>query len=766
MPLSPPQGSDVEQGVAQETLPGQRQPSSIPSFLFISFVIWIIMNNTSEEVAGKNKWLDTLSTIHANIHSYSAWLNGTTSNFSLPALNPTWIPLVSDFVTFGRQLDPYAGSYYTNLTGFWRGDIHFHNLTNVTANPPQSPPFWLQHAQDFISSANLTNATALSERQGKWKWAHSTKTSISFGDKKLWSEEAMKRNLSEDIALIHGKIDLSDPDTSEEMRFEIEGVHFISNGSLYAFAETSENGIDIRYLPTLVPVARQNDTARLVEAELITREAKLKERVEDGTLEENSRDENPKTSCSFKFFGQVIPSTVPLSLLQELEDEINNPTGISTVKPPDMKINGLLISRNCGILYELPQMEGLKSQSLFRKITTYGGIAAIMNLALLCLLLRQVARSRSAAGLSRVSRYPFIIQSLIDAVSFVGHVTLAILAEGRTSIAVLAPAGVACILFVYEAQFAVLIGQLQGPEEVRVSPPAPAPLPQPQAPTPPNPAPTTAPNDRTHSTDATDAAPDSRDLPPIVFTPPTPTPTTLPPRPTLARFIWDHFRNDPTARMWAIMSFFLLVVFRLVIVLSIPLIFVGALYSSLWLTQIYRAMRRARNSGLAAEYLVGTTLCRLYYLLYFLGCPKNVLDIEQRPWVYGVAVFVLLQVLVILLQEYFGPTLFFPEGMTSTNVYNYHPPLPLPDPEAPEQSLGDCAICMDTIQVDSTLRQRPDEKSETHSLARHTTQLWAQSARKSYSLAPCHHLFHTACLERWLAIKNICPQCRRPLPPL
>ncbi|KAH9905089.1 uncharacterized protein BXZ73DRAFT_111032 [Epithele typhae] len=40
------------------------------------------------------------------------------------------------------------------------------------------------------------------------------------------------------------------------------------------------------------------------------------------------------------------------------------------------------------------------------------------------------------------------------------------------------------------------------------------------------------------------------------------------------------------------------------------------------------------------------------------------------------------------------------------------------------------------------------------------------AARKSYSLAPCHHLFHTACLERWLAIKNICPQCRRPLPPL
>lgn len=82
----------------------------------------------------------------------------------------------------------------------------------------------------------------------------------------------------------------------------------------------------------------------------------------------------------------------------------------------------------------------------------------------------------------------------------------------------------------------------------------------------------------------------------------------------------------------------------------------------------------------------------------------------------------------------------------SVETYNYHPLIPLPDPEAPEQSLGDCAICMDAILVDPALRQRPDEKGD--GLARRTGSLFVQSARKSYSLAPCHHLFHTACLER------------------
>ena len=49
---------------------------------------------------------------------------------------------------------------------------------------------------------------------------------------------------------------------------------------------------------------------------------------------------------------------------------------------------------------------------------------------------------------------------------------------------------------------------------------------------------------------------------------------------------------------------------------------------------------------------------------------------------------------------------------------------------------------MDAIEVDPALRGRMDEKGgEGNGLSRHTTSLWAQNARKSYSLAPCHHLF-------------------------
>ena len=35
-----------------------------------------------------------------------------------------------------------------------------------------------------------------------------------------------------------------------------------------------------------------------------------------------------------------------------------------------------------------------------------------------------------------------------------------------------------------------------------------------------------------------------------------------------------------------------------------------------------------------------------------------------------------------------------------------------------------------------------------------------------FMLTPCHHLFHSKCLEVWLEQKNECPYCRQRIPPL
>ena len=121
-------------------------------------------------------------------------------------------------------------------------------------------------------------------------------------------------------------------------------------------------------------------------------------------------------------------------------------------------------------------------------------------------------------------------------------------------------------------------------------------------------------------------------------------------------------------------------------------------------------------------------------------------------WIYAVALFMLLQVLVIIAQSHVDPAFFLPQRMARVQTYDYHPPLPLPDPEAPDQSLGDCAICMDAIVVDPTLRRRSlsGDGKEGAGLGMGMGMEMARKGllgkvaaggRKTYSLAPCHHLF-------------------------
>ncbi|KAL1717484.1 hypothetical protein EV715DRAFT_202986 [Schizophyllum commune] len=216
---------------------------------------------------------------------------------------------------------------------------------------------------------------------------------------------------------------------------------------------------------------------------------------------------------------------------------------------------------------------------------------------------------------------------------------------------------------------------------------------------------------------------------------------------------------------------------RILVSPQVTAVFAFCTHGFMWLPEIYRAFRRGRPSALGglsvvrtsaagdgdiasgpslgrpAEYILGTTVLRSAHLLYFLANEGNVFEIGERAWARPLVLFMFLQAGFVVLQSWVGPTFFMPARLATRNdVYDYHPSLPT-DLEA---ALGDCAICMEAIDIGG----------EGGSGEKETSMAPLRGARKEYSLAPCHHLFHTKCLERWLAIKNICPQCRRPLPPL
>lgn len=138
----------------------------------------------------------------------------------------------------------------------------------------------------------------------------------------------------------------------------------------------------------------------------------------------------------------------------ELEQEIFEPSGISTVDAPGMILKGVLISKLCGILYHIDESTGIRYVAPLRwycsaaniilvhgaTVATsllvrhypsrYGdfrpetkivdaGWSSVIYLMMLFLLSRQITASRTPAGISRLSRWTFFTQALIDTFAFI-----------------------------------------------------------------------------------------------------------------------------------------------------------------------------------------------------------------------------------------------------------------------------------------------------------------------------------------------------------
>ncbi|KAH8997846.1 hypothetical protein EDB86DRAFT_3076382 [Lactarius hatsudake] len=674
------------------------QRGSITSLLIISLVFLMMTNNGGgDDLATRNQYKDSLSSLEWQLGNYSVWLNGSdATNFTLPSRPLGESHIISKVVPRPGTLDPLVQSYYPNVTGFIRGDASFRNVSSE------------------LVPAIEWNETEVALKIGRWNWSATSRMTMSLLSKPAQVDEKEKEEFR-GIAILHGHLEVIDGNNARELQLDFAGIQFLETGSVYGFAQDPGISIDI------LPVLEDNI-------------AKLKVILTTNDISENNPTP-PDSTCHFAVYAQVHPSNISAVDMRELEDELMNPTGVATVKRPPFQLDMAVISPDCGVLVEVKSADGIRSRLFFRKVTTYGGFAGLIYLGMLLLLSHQMSESRTPASLSRISRWSFIVQALADSMAFAGHMTFAILADGRPSMALVAPAFLACALFAYEVQFVLLIQQVQAPEDLAAALPLPLPtIPSPQAPSPAQPP---------SPSENTPIAPSNANA--NATAPPLEEVSFL----SIVRIIFQLAWHDNHNRIWYLILIVLALGLRIIVAPGPTVFLLAVLYSSIWVPQIVRAARRGRPSALGRKYVIGTTVGRMLLATYFLGCPKNVLDAKPRAWVYALSLYACAQAALLGLQSSVGPAFFLPQRLADSQGYDYHPPLP--DTEA--GPLGDCAICMDAIE-------RPTEETSGKPRRR------GAQARASYSLAPCAHLFHTECLERWLAIKNICPQCRRPLPPL
>jgi hypothetical protein len=61
----------------------RRQRGSLPSFLFITFLFFMLTNRNEEDIVMRTQYEDAVQALDYQLSNYSAWLNGTATNFTL-----------------------------------------------------------------------------------------------------------------------------------------------------------------------------------------------------------------------------------------------------------------------------------------------------------------------------------------------------------------------------------------------------------------------------------------------------------------------------------------------------------------------------------------------------------------------------------------------------------------------------------------------------------------------------------------------------------
>ncbi|KIN95412.1 hypothetical protein M404DRAFT_34219 [Pisolithus tinctorius Marx 270] len=273
--------------------------------------------------------------------------------------------------------------------------------------------------------ANM-NMTEIVNYLGTQDWKATRKMAWSVVNRAVVEE-----GVSDKLAMAHGRIDFVDATSGNEMRLDFEGVYFIANGSVYGFAEPPGRHIDIRYLPAIVPEDSQNETTRVVRKELQSRIDKIKTMIDNGVIDQESLEANSgvQSDCGFLVYAQIEPSPISEELMIDVESELQSPTRKWTPNVFPLRVNGVLLSRECGVLYRFHHAEGLSHFS--EESLTVG-----------CLIPYKQIRShwQCPAALQRLSVWTFSTQAIVDAVSLATHITFAILAHGRPSLALIIPA--------------------------------------------------------------------------------------------------------------------------------------------------------------------------------------------------------------------------------------------------------------------------------------------------------------------------------------
>lgn len=580
----------------------------------------------------------------------------------------------------------------------------------------------------------------------------------------------------DDAVIVKVKINLDDFPEIHDNELDTLGVYFQNTGSLVTI--TSSAKFLGNYALSHFTMNEKNfNTTRLLVSQLLN----LTNVEKDVNMDDlNGSIQRAIGQCEYISYFQLEKTEYLTQQLRNIDEELINPSGmpIPSEIPTIQVKQALMYSPDCGMVLRSKTskpFEGNKSEVTNSKLKKMLTGLLILSIIQLFLLIKQIKELRTPGQLSSVSSTTVSLIAYQDSLIALSFLLVSNLIEELYLIL----ACVAVIAFlmcgVFELRFLVSILTTQSNERgttwweiLRGA------------------TRRTASNEEGLPLPVTSGAPGNTATPAPVAQPT----ETVPTLNDEARFSNSIFGTG--CAMTIISTFLILNALLWRIKYRRLFEYIGLLLlNSYWLPQFLRNTMKNRRRAFLWEFMLGSSMIRILPVWYLCLNTRNPLRHHYDPVLAGITTgWLVVQLFLLYLQQSKGARFWVKENWLPKE-YDYHYVLTIKDlekgggfssdllagittdlnNERPNNDADaiagntedggvvhckvDCAICMN--EIDLPINTNPDGKAKNQ----------VDKVKSSkYMITPCHHIFHTECLEDWMVYKLQCPVCRTALPPV
>ena len=193
------------------------------------------------------------------------------------------------------------------------------------------------------------------------------------------------------------------------------------------------------------------------------------------------------------------------------------------------------------------------------------------------------------------------------------------------------------------------------------------------------------------------------------------------------------------------------------------------LFFGTWLGQIIYSAKKGTKPSMPHSHIFLVTIFKAFVPIYLKCYPNSIFSFKPNYLKAFILDSVLiLEAIILSLQKLLGPKFFLTKKYKQPK-FDYYKQENEIDEKTKNQ---ECVICLENIGKISQFEESKENTENTKfNLEKFLEDLIKKYKHRNrnkgpYMITPCHHIFHSKCLEMWLEQKNECPYCRQRIPPL